>query len=118
MNAMCIYFQNVSQGLNLSLCVIQMQSTDCNIRLQSDCGDCSLIVEIAVGLWRLQVDCVDCSSISGKCFEIIACIRLLGLLWFDCFRITCRLHQIALDYLDCPWIVRIASIAEASYFGF
>ena len=87
-------------------------------RLQCDCGDCSLIVEIAVGLWRLQVDCVDCSSISGKCFEIIACIRLLGLLWFDCFRITCRLHQIALDYLDCPWIVRIASIAEAPYFGF
>ena len=51
---MCQYFPDISQGLNLSLCVIQMQSTDCNIRLQSDCGDCSLIVEIAVRLLRLQ----------------------------------------------------------------
>ena len=64
MNAMCQYFQNISQVLNLSLCVIQMQSTDCNIRLQSDCGDCSLIVEIAVWLLRLQSDCWDCSLIA------------------------------------------------------
>ena len=28
-------------------------------RLQSDCGDCSLIVEIAIGLWRLQSNCRD-----------------------------------------------------------
>ena len=61
---MCQYFQNISHGLNLSLCVIQMQSTDCNIRLQSDCWDCSLIAEIAVWLLRLQSDCRDCKSSS------------------------------------------------------
>ena len=29
-----------------------------------DCGDCSWIVEIAVGLQRLQLDCRDCSWIA------------------------------------------------------
>ena len=33
-------------------------------KLQLDCGDCSWIVEISVGLWRLQSDCWDCSLIA------------------------------------------------------
>ena len=34
------------------------------LRLQSDCWNCTLIVEIAYGLQRLQSDCWDCSLIA------------------------------------------------------
>ena len=39
-------------------------------RLQLDCGECSLIVEIAVGLRRLQLDCEDCSWIAEIAFGL------------------------------------------------
>ena len=42
---------------------LQYQQSDCNPPvLQSDCGDCSLILEIAAWLRRLQSDCWDCRN--------------------------------------------------------
>ena len=64
---------------------LQSQQSDCNPpALQSDCWDCSWIVEIAVWFWRLQLDCGDCSVIA---------------------EIAVWLWRLQLDCGDCRWIV-------------
>ena len=100
---------------------LQSQQSDCNPSwLQLDCTDWFELQNRTAILdcSRLHSDYTDYPSIALDCIWItqrerfnpwemfwkywhMAFIRLLGLLGFDCFRITWRLHQIALDYWDC-----------------
>ena len=53
---------NLSNQTAISAIRLQSQQSDCNPpTLQSDCGDCSLIVEIAVKFWRLHTKHWDCN---------------------------------------------------------
>ena len=61
-------------------------------RLQSDCGDCTMIADIAVWLLRLQSDCWDCSLI----------VNIAVWLW--------GLHN---DCWDCSLIAEIAVLNSA-----
>ena len=47
--------------------------------MQSDCRDCSLVVEIAVGLRRLQLDCWDCSWIAEIAVGLLRLQRFCNL---------------------------------------
>ena len=88
---------------------LQSQQSDCNlsnqtaistIRLQSPQSDCNLILQSVDCIWITQRERFNTWEMFWKYWHM-AFIRLLGLLGFDCFRITWRLHQIALDYWDC-----------------
>ena len=56
---------NLYNQTAISTIELQSQQSDCNAGgLQSDCWDCTLIVEIAHGLLRLQYDCWYCTLIA------------------------------------------------------
>ena len=109
MYAMCQYFPDISQGLNLSLCVIQMQSTA--IRLQfcfaiqiKLCNqtamqkDCSLIAEIALWLLRLQ-------RFSNLHIQLV---NPTASQWLQSPQSNCNLHNQTAMQEDCSLIAEIA----------
>ena len=100
---------NLSNKTAISAIRLQFQQSDCNlsnqtaistIRLQSPQSDCNLILQSVDCIWITQRERFNPWEMFWKYWHM-AFIRLLGLLGFDCFRITWRLHQIALDYWDC-----------------
>ena len=87
--------------------------------MQSDCGDCSWIVEIAVGLQRLQLDCGDYSWIADIAVGLrrlqsptrrwmTNCICKLRNFCSLIVEIVVGLWKLQLDCGDCSWIAQIA----------
>ena len=93
-------FQFLRFKSGLKLFVIQLISSSFkhflshSWRLQSDCGNCSLIVEIVIWLLRLEFDCWDCSLIGEIAHWLL------------------RLHS---DCGDCSLIAEIAKVRQLTY---
>ena len=83
-----------------NLCNLSNQTAISAIRLQSQQSDCNLILKSVDCIWITQRERFNPWEMFWKYWHM-AFIRLLGLLGFDCFRITWRMHQIALDHWDC-----------------